>query len=70
MTRHNSPIESFAFLRNGAWLLCRMTVGIVRSQIIAFDIPHRLPSHAAEFVIHLQAAAPKDSQLVRRKEFW
>lgn len=52
-------LNPIAFLRNGSWLWCQMTVGIVRSQIIAFDISHRLPSHAAKFVRHVQATATK-----------
>ena len=46
-----------------------MTVCILQSQIIAFNIPLRLPSHAAKVGTHL-ARALKDSQVAQRKEIW
>ena len=50
-------------------MMVPMTLGIPRSQIIAFNVRLRLPSHAAKVGIHL-ATAPKDSQVAHRKEFW
>ena len=50
-------------------IMVPMTLGIPRSQIIAFNVRLRLGSHAAKVGIHL-ATAPKDSQVAHRKEFW
>ena len=46
-----------------------MTVDIPRSQIMAFNVRLRLPSHATKVGIHV-ATALKDSQVAQRKEFW
>ena len=49
--------------------LVPMTACIPRSQIIAFNVQLRLPSHATKVGIHV-ATALKDSQVAQRKEFW
>ena len=65
----DTPQCSYCFPEQTIMTMVPMTVDIPRSQIMAFNVRLRLPSHATKVGIHV-ATAPKDSQVAHRKEFW
>ena len=65
----DTPQCSYCLPEKTIMTLVPMIVDIPRSQIIAFNVRLRLPSHAAKVGIHV-ATALKDSQVAQRKEFW
>ena len=65
----DTPQCSYCFPEKTIMTLVPMTACIPRSQIMAFNVRLRLPSHATKVGIHV-ATALKDSQVAQRKEFW